>query len=58
METSVLLPPNCSFLTQFWCEMDILNFKGVEYVGEQSQQVNIGGGLQNWIDSGRNELNK
>ena len=52
----MLLPPNCWFLSTFWCQMDTLTFKGVEYEGERSERVNIGGGLQNWINAGRNEL--
>ena len=55
-ETSVLLPTNCSFLTMFWCQIDNLGFNGVEYEGERSKRLQIGGGLQNWINAGRNEL--
>ena len=55
-ETSVLLPSNCTFLNQFWCQVDSFEFQGSQYEGQKSKKVNIGGGLQNWIDAGRNKL--
>ena len=31
---------------------------GVEYKGEDSEKVRIGGSLENWINAGRNKINK
>ena len=55
-ETSVLLPSDCAFLNQFWCQIDSFEFQGLQYEGQKSKKVSIGGGLQNWIDAGRNTL--
>ena len=55
-ETSILLPPNCDFLTQFWCQIDSITYQGVEYKGEESEKVRVGGGLENWIKAGRNKI--
>ena len=55
-ETSVLLPPHCAFLNQFWCQVDSFEFQGLQCEGQKSKKVNIGGGLQNWINAGRNKL--
>ena len=49
-ETSIVLPPSCSFVTELWCQIDDLKYNGTQYKGERSEHVKVGGDLMSWID--------
>jgi len=49
-ETSVVLPPSCSFVSELWCQIDDITYNGIQYHGERSKYIKIGGDLKSWID--------